>query len=704
MKKTLLILLMAALLVNFAGCNDTETPDTISAESTAETTIPTFGPIKPDGDDHKDDVQLGTDTTTLTAVSDQAPEVQTLTFDGYTATTTDEIWKINSGIDYSKYDFMGTGSDLRKAFEDDEGAYYAKYKDYKKVYYKVSANNTITVDSSYVGGLSNVGAAFLEVKDEKTVYIFLQTLTLRAMPAYSSVSGECGAYLKIDFYVNLKTTYQVCIGKNKTDTEGSVYQINVIPTGENGTFIATGKLSIPWVDPGEYWVNLSCGGSVLASVPITITDGVDPYSDTYHLQFAGDWDLVPNENYQDALIEQFYKTYPKLYARWGIGSEPKVVTYIADSTYDGVAYSIGRIVVVNTSYCKDPTDIGFFSHEITHQVQQYNLSSTWWTENMANYGGFRYHHWSDGRFVQLYQDADQNSLYDWTKDSTGYEPYGDGSKWFFTYLDDHWPTTMDEDGNLVYGLVDTINFEIKNGRLTGQNDNPFDTTNVFNTIVKEITGFDCMEDIRKQYATEFKNGTWDFKGFGDFTDNFLTENLPNVENPVYPMVTDKVTGDKTADRLADVVTEGENLCADASIYKVSGQTKDAEGAAMLIDGDPTTKWCSTTSTSKDKTYALDGTQQWVIIDLGEEKTFNTYTIFNTKTQETYGNMTEWELLISDDAVNWTSVDYQPSCNEASASFNIGNQSARYLLLKVYNADNSSVGTVRLYEFQLYNAK
>ena len=406
---------------------------------------------------------------------------------------------------------------------------------------------------------------------------------------------------------------------------------------------------------------------------------------------------VEIERYFDHYL--FYNTYPRLYKRWANGNEPKTITFVSDPTYDGVAYCMGTMVVVATDYANsNPSDIGFFSHEITHSVQQFNFAygdGHWFTENMANYGGFRYHHWADGKYIQLYQDANQNDLYDWK-----WGAYGDGSKWFFAYVDEHWPTKI-VNGQKQRGLLDTLVYEIKNGKLKGGDDNPTNKNNTFNKIVKEITGFDCIDDVRKQYAEEFKSKKWDFKGFGNFSDNFLTENVPYVQNPNYPMITEKAPGNKTAAALATPVTEGTNLALGASIYKVSGYTKNSEAAEKLVDGDLKTKWCSASGNVKDKTYSLDGTRQWIILDLGEKKTFNTYTIYNTKTQETYSNMTEWEILISNDGTTWTSVDYQASCNENIVSFNVGKQTAQYVMIKGYTVDNGT-GTVRLYEFQLYN--
>ena len=102
-------------------------------------------------------------------------------------------------------------------------------------------------------------------------------------------------------------------------------------------------------------------------------------------------------------------------------------------------------------------------------------------------------------------------------------------------------------------------------------------------------------------------------------------------------------------------------------------------------------------------HSMDGAKQWIVIDLGAEKQFNTYTVINTRaTEPYYGNMVQWELLVSNDGENWLSVDYQSHCDADQASFEIGQQNARYLLLKIYDPDNGERGTIRLYEFMLFN--
>ena len=120
-----------------------------------------------------------------------------------------------------------------------------------------------------------------------------------------------------------------------------------------------------------------------------------------------------------------------------------------------------------------------------------------------------------------------------------------------------------------------------------------------------------------------------------------------------------------------IVTSGTNLALNAEIYDKSGFVNSSESASMLVDGNLSTKWCATSSNVTNPTYSLNGVKHWVMLDLGSEKTFNTYTMYNTQSKEGYGNATEWEILISNDAKNWTSVDYQSYNNSAISSFNIG---------------------------------
>ena len=600
-------------------------------------------------------------------------------------------WKPDK-IDYSKYDFLGRGEELVEEVSERFKNYSVSYMLDGKKATKISLESKVNLMAEY-----DIDAA------NKTVTVNIDTIEVRVQCEYSSISAAAGEFVVIEFTSNLPTKFVGSIGK-KGDAKGETCHEGITPEGKDGTYIGKIKITVPFVTPGDYYLNISidsgnAGFPHLLSVPFKVTEGKRSKSD-FKLLFAGDWDLITAEGYQESLETLYYNCYPRIYARFAFGDEPKTITFVADKSYDGVAYAVGTMIVVSVDYANsNPRDIGFFSHEITHSAQQYGDElnyggDAWWTENMANYGGFRYFHWSSAEFVQVYT-ADDKSLQDW-----GYEAYGN-NKWFFAYMDAKYPTKKNADGTLSYGLIDSINRLIKTHTGAQLNDDPYNVNSKFNQTVKAITGYDCIESLRLKYVEELKNGTWEFIGFGDYSDNFITENLPNVENPNYPMITSPVHGNKTA-KAEDAYEGGTNLCKDATVYAVSGQVNSSEKGEKLIDGKESTKWCSTPDTVSDHMYSLDGTRQWIIIDLGSKKKFDTYTIFNTRTKEGYGNMTEWEILISDDAKSWTSVDYQPNCNKDKASFNIGNQSARYVMLRVYNPDDSEAGTVRLYEFMLFD--
>ena len=83
----------------------------------------------------------------------------------------------------------------------------------------------------------------------------------------------------------------------------------------------------------------------------------------YDILFTGDWNDVTVDGYLEELTKLFYNSYPRLYQRWGNGTEPTTITFKADKNYSGVAYCQGTTVCVSTKYANShPTDIGFFSH------------------------------------------------------------------------------------------------------------------------------------------------------------------------------------------------------------------------------------------------------------------------------------------------------------------------------------------------------
>ena len=425
-------------------------------------------------------------------------------------------------------------------------------------------------------------------------------------------------------------------------------------------------------------------------------------AEEYHIVFHGDWDHIQKPSYQEEMAEMFKTTYPRLYNRWGMGDAPATILFQADAEdKESVAYSYGNHVVVTVDYANlAPYDLGCIAHELTHCVQGYSGklnydSDAWWTENMANYGRFRYYHWAD----QSQMEPSSTQARDWM--DWGYRPYGN-CQWFFAYMDDRYPTTLDAQGQLQYGLIDSIHQLIRSNEGPELDDDPFDPSTPFNQRVYAVTGYETMEALRLRFVQELQESTWTFTGFQGYPDNFLTENLPNVPNPQYPSWEQAIHRSGAAP-IMDPITQGENLCAGAAILEATGYTNHMEGPELLIDGDFNTKWCCTMDRVTSMKHGMDGAKQWIVIDLGAEKPFNTYTIVNTrKIEPYYGNMVEWELMVSSDGESWHSVDYQSHCDEDLATFYIGEQNSRYLLLKIYNPDNGERGTIRLYEFMLFD--
>ena len=70
----------------------------------------------------------------------------------------------------------------------------------------------------------------------------------------------------------------------------------------------------------------------------------------YDILFTGDWKDVTVDGYLEELTKLFYNSYPRLYQRWGNGTEPTTITFKADNNYDGVAYCQGTTVCVSTKY------------------------------------------------------------------------------------------------------------------------------------------------------------------------------------------------------------------------------------------------------------------------------------------------------------------------------------------------------------------
>ncbi len=713
MKKALLVLavLLVALLA-LASCGGETVTTTAGTDVTTQPTGTTTIPNKP---------------AITTPVSSQEqivttgpvePEPDPIVTDDYTAIPNEFEWVVDGDIDFSKFTYSGTGIEI--------GQYISKnYNGYKKTYTTVDADgNTVEISSNDVKKLTTAGIVVTADKTAKTVDVAVTPIEAKLASSWAKVTAKAGGYLMFEFTTNLTSEFCVTVTEKEGGSSSSaVYkQPDITVSGENGTYKGTAKCTVPQAVGKTYYINIcldSGSNPVMVSIPLTVTP--PKYESEFSLLFSGDWELVKRKDYLSDLIDLFYNAYPRLYARWGVGdpSVPKTITFVADKNYDGVAYCAGTIVCVSTNYANQaPYDIGFFSHEITHSVQQYGgklnydnggtyngvTYDAWWTENMASYGGFRYFHWGySTKYVQFY---DAVEFKNWGE---SYEGYGDGCQVFLSYLDWKFPT-IDKNGNGKpdpdeLGVIDRINYVIKNSEKEIY-DTPTNPNTPFSKAVYDATGgkYDCLDAIRAVYKEDIESGAFRVTGFRDYKDNWITENIKGVPNPTYPMWEPVATGDKTAPVLETPVTEGTNIAKGANVIATSSQGGTRNPLANLLDGDLTTLFQGAKVTD-DYKYELGGYKHEFVLDLGETKKFDTYTLVNagSKSSNKNNNTAEWELFVSEDGTTWTSVDYQKGNKADIASVNIGDTNARYVMLRVFATDAGvNVGTIRLYEFMLFD--
>ena len=710
MKKALVLIMILLVAICVVACGSSKPAETTAAVTTVATT-----PAQTEGTVPATTTQTTVDTPDAPVVT-TAPAGEKVETEDYTAILNDEEW-VKSEVDTSKFDIFGTGATAVSQIN-------SKYNGYKKTYTIVNeTGETVEAAANDVKKLDIVGAIVTADKTAKTAAIEVHSVDLKIQSSWKHVTAKAGSYLMFKFTSNIPLEFATTVtAKEGGSSSSAAYkQDNITTTGSDGEYTGIAKCTVPYASGSTMYINICLDGAApqpVLSIPVVITPM--KYQSEFKLMFQGDWELIKREDYLSDLIDLFYNVYPRLYARFGQGdaSVPRTITFMADKNYEGVAYCAGTLVCVATDYANSsPMDIGFFAHEITHSVQQYggklayNDSSsykdpetgkvytvkTWYTEFMADLGRFRYFHWGySSRFCKFYSMSDP-AIRDF-----GYESYGQHNI-FAAYLDDRYGTTKNDDGTLNLGVVDALNKLIKETNVLLY-DNPYDPNTPFNQTVKAVTGLDCLEDVRLQFVKELDEGTWAFKGYANYGDNFLTEDIPNIPNPEYPMNEPVAKGDKTAPVLETPITEGTNLLTGATLIATSSKGGTRNPVANLYDGDLTTMFQGATVTD-DYKYELGGYKHEFVFDLGSTKTFDTYTIVNagSRSNNKNNNTSEWEIFVSEDGKTWTSVDYQTGNKADIASVTVGDTSARYVKLRIFNTDSgANVGTVRLYEFMLFD--
>lgn len=694
MKKILCFILLVAMLLSAAvGCGT----DDVTTETPSVTT---------GGNDYSFDL----------------PEGEQIVKHSYTAVLNDEMWS-GVDIDTSIYEMLGTGAEI-----------YSKAKTEYKSYQLTFVILENGVETSYTGtsvfnamrSIASCGATVTKNEAAKTATVKVTPIETKVLPSWKAVTAKADSYIKFEFTASKDMEYAVSVTPEKGGSKStSAYNDeSVTVSGTDGKYVGTAQCTVPYDAGKTYYVNICVAGSFLplASIPLNITNA--DYNDGFHLRFAGDWDLVEDESYTDKFTKIFHNFYPQVYTRWAVrGDEAKTFDIRIDKTYDGVANATGSRILIGLNYINGgPDKLTIMGHEGTHVMQSYGgklsyggestytdpvsgkkyTANNWWTENMANYGALRYCHYSYTMKTVHGQVFDVNTnakLWDW-----GYGGYSDGGKMFIAWLDWNYPS-IDKNGDGKVqrdemGVVDLVNYTIKTH---GEwfYDNPYDPTSPFNKAFAEASGgaFKTAEEARLIYAEECRTGKYTFKGFRDYRDNWITENIPNVSTNNLLMMEPATPTGKTNPILAAAITTGNNLCAKgAEIESVGSYGMNGRVEGNLIDGDLTTLYQASRFSDLHK---FNGISNDIIIDLGKTMTFDTYTLVTYSASVAYVAKT-WEILVSDNGVNFTPIDCQKNNTEGTVSVTFEEVSARYVEIRLFEPDQNGVGITRLCEFMLFD--
>lgn len=697
MKKILcLMLLLAMLLPTLAGCGSDPATTTTTAGTTAETTPGTTADTSPN---------VPTVTTPATTVGKtpepELPEGERIVKRYYTAVVNEEKWTA-TGVDTSSYAMSGSGVDIYQTVNSD-------YKDYTRTFVVVENGVETTYTSSKAfAALKKLGVCGANVTlDEtaKTAVIKLTPVDTKVLSSWKAITAQAGAYIRFEFTANLPATFCVTVTEeeNGSFTKSEYTHDNIEVKGDGGTYTGMAQVTAPFTINKTYYVNIcldTAGYPVLASVPLNV---IKSEYDTSRFQaiFRHDWTYVNDERYMEQIAYHFYTIYPRLYARWGgTGKEPTQIYVDAERTYDGVAAASGNRIFysVNNLNGGTPTKSGgAFTHEMVHLVQKFSIGKcNWFGEAMANYGRHRY--WAYEYSYECVEEVKLQSAIDWN-----YSPYGAGQL-FFAWMDWTYPT-IDKNGDGKrtpdeYGLLDYIIFQAKAWTGVQKGDDPYDETTPLNTWVKEKTGFATIDLLRQECVKQLQSGKFVFTGYRDFKDNFTTENLPNVPAPQYLMHETIKPVAKTNPVLSAAVTLGDNLCLGAFVSNATHTVAKKNDVSCLIDGNLET--CYQESKAA-KLFAMTGLSNEVVIDLGSEKVFNTYTLVSYATKESY-IAKSWEILVSIDGGNYTAIDYQTNNTKDTVSVTFDEVSARYVKIRLFEPDSKGSGITRLCEFMLFDSK
>lgn len=167
-----------------------------------------------------------------------------------------------------------------------------------------------------------------------------------------------------------------------------------------------------------------------------------------------------------------------------------------------------------------------------------------------------------------------------------------------------------------------------------------------------------------------------------------TINIPSgYSNTINMRLTDKDNFNETYEEVS-FTTDG---------LATASSDRAGEEASKAIDGDTNTQWASIDT--------MVNCDQWLKVDLGSEKTFNSWTVRNTGEDGNAANTRDYSLEYSSDGTNWKRADAvvgnTSKITDRSFQTSI---TARYVRLHVTkcSADGMLWPAVRIVEFALYN--
>lgn len=141
-----------------------------------------------------------------------------------------------------------------------------------------------------------------------------------------------------------------------------------------------------------------------------------------------------------------------------------------------------------------------------------------------------------------------------------------------------------------------------------------------------------------------------------------------------------------------------DLAVDCEV-EYSGAANDAEVGEFAVDGYDDTKWCDNS----------EGMEKWLIVDLGKKLRFDKYIIKNAEEGGEYAdyNTRDFEIQISDDKENWTTVDKVEGNTLGLIEKELPSAvEARYVRLYITwptqrPTAEGDAGVARIYSFELY---